>query len=98
MGLTRATLLRAAGQICFREQLWGKSKSYLLESLAADAHPLTLLALARLAEAIGDAGEAAEYFRKAALGLATFSTGSLGVAGSLWPGQRDTRTTLSRLA
>ena len=98
IGSTRATLSRAAGQICFREQLWGKSKSYLLESLAADAHPLTLLALARLAEAIGDAGEAAAYFRRAALGLATLSTGSPGVAGSLWPGQRDTRTTASRLA
>ena len=33
-GPIRAGLLRAAGMICLRQQLWGKSKAYLLESLA----------------------------------------------------------------
>lgn len=97
-GPARATLLRAAGQICLREQLWGKSKSYLLESVSADPNPQTLLALARLAEAIGDAGEATEYFRKAALGFAASSTGSPDGTGTLLRGQRDARTTAIPLA
>ncbi len=66
----RAALLRAAGLICLREQLWGKSKTYLLESLAVGKNPSTLLALARLAEAVGDEADAAAYFRDAALGFA----------------------------
>lgn len=66
----RAALLRAAGIICFREQLWGKSKTYLLLSLAADANASTLLALARLAQAVGDEAGAASYFRDAALAFA----------------------------
>lgn len=69
-GPIRAALLRTAGLICLREQLWGKSKTYLLESLATDVHPSTLLALGRLADAIGDDAEAAVYFRKAALEFA----------------------------
>ncbi|MGH6611732.1 MAG: heme biosynthesis HemY N-terminal domain-containing protein [Burkholderiaceae bacterium] len=63
----RAPLLRAAGMICLREQLWGKSKAYLVESLATMRHPATLLALARLAEATGDAAAAAAHYREAAL-------------------------------
>jgi HemY protein len=66
----RASLLRVAGLICLREQLWGKSKTYLLESLAADQHPSTLLALAQLSEAIGEEAGAAGYFRQAAVGFA----------------------------
>ena len=53
-----------------REQLWGKSKTYLQDSLAEDRHPSTLLALARLAEAVGDEAEAAAQYREAALGFA----------------------------
>lgn len=69
-GPLRATLLRAAGLICLREQLWGKSRAYLTESLAEDRSPSTLLALARLADAVGDEREAAEYYREAAIGYA----------------------------
>ena len=65
----RAALLRAAGLICLREQLWGKSKTYLLESITAEKHPSTLLALARLSNAIGDSDGAATYFREAAMGF-----------------------------
>jgi HemY protein len=70
-GPIRAGLLRAAGLICLRQQLWGKSKAYLLESLAADRDAATLLALARLADAIDDKREAASYFKEAAVAFAT---------------------------
>jgi len=66
----RAVALRTAGLLCLREQLWGKSRSYLTESLQIAKHPATLLALARLAEAVGDEAEAAGHYREAALGFA----------------------------
>lgn len=87
-GATRAALLRAAGVICLREQLWGKSKAYLLESLAVESHPATLLALARLADAIDDGENSAAYFKKAALEFATSSTLAPD-SPPLWRGQRD---------
>jgi HemY protein len=67
---TRAALLRTAGLLCLREQLWGKAKSYLTDSLQIEKYPATLVALARLAEAVGDDAEAAQYYREAALGFA----------------------------
>lgn len=67
---TRAVLLRTAGLLCLREQLWGKSRSYLNESLQIAKQPETLVALARLAEAVGDDAEAAQHYREAALGYA----------------------------
>ena len=73
-GPIRAGLLRAAGLICLRQQLWGKSKAYLLESVAADRDASTLLALARLADAIGDKSEAASYFKQAAVEFAKGET------------------------
>ena len=69
-GPIRAALLYAAGMICLRQQLWGKSKAYLLESLAASREAATLLALARLADTIGDEREAAAYFKEAAVAFA----------------------------
>lgn len=66
----RAALLRAAGMICLREQLWGKAKAYLVESLAIDKQPETQIALARLSEAVGDEANAATNFREAALDFA----------------------------
>jgi HemY protein len=66
----RAELLRAAGMICLREQLWGKAKAYLVESLAIDEQPETQMALARLSDAVGDEANAAANFRAAAIGFA----------------------------
>jgi HemY protein len=66
----RAVLLRTAGLLCLREQLWGKSKSYLGESLQISREPATLVALARLSEAVGDKAEAAEHYREAAVAFA----------------------------
>jgi HemY protein len=68
-----AALLRCLGLLCLREQLWGKARSYLEESLRAATHPATLLALARLAETIGDEAEAARQYREAALGFANLA-------------------------
>ena len=65
-----AALLRCLGQLCLREQLWGKARTYLLESLRLRVHPATSLALARLAEQTDQSGEAAVHFREAALGFA----------------------------
>ena len=65
----RAALLRTAGVLCLREQLWGKAKSYLMDSLKIEPDPATLVALARLAEAVGDEAEAATHYREAALGF-----------------------------
>lgn len=83
-GPIRAGLLRAAGLICLRQQLWGKSKAYLLESLAADRDASTLLALARLADAIDDKREAAAYFKEAAVAFATAATSVSASSEAVW--------------
>jgi HemY protein len=64
-----AALLRCLGLLCLREQLWGKARSYLEESLRLQSHPSTLLALARLNEMTGQDAEAARLYREAALGF-----------------------------
>ncbi|MFN7572221.1 MAG: heme biosynthesis HemY N-terminal domain-containing protein [Betaproteobacteria bacterium] len=71
-----AALLRCLGLLCQREQLWGKAKSYLEDSLRQQPHPATVLALARLAEALGDEAEAARQYREAALGYANLAGGA----------------------
>jgi HemY protein len=68
-----AAALRALGRICLRARLWGKARAYLEESQRIEPNPDTALALAELSEAVGDAGEAAQWFRDAALGLSARS-------------------------
>jgi hypothetical protein len=63
-------LLRALARICLRQQLWGKARAYLEECQRLGADPRTSLALAELAEAVGDPEAAGRHFREAALGLA----------------------------
>jgi HemY protein len=65
-----AALLRCLGRICLREQLWGKARAYLDESHRLAPDPESALALAELAEAIGEGEAAAGRFREAAIGLA----------------------------
>ena len=67
---SHAALLRTAGLLCLRDQLWGKARAYLEDSLRREAHPATQLALAQLDESIGDPEAAAEHYREAALGYA----------------------------
>jgi HemY protein len=62
-------LLRCLGLLCLREQLWGKARGYLADSLRLQPHPATLLALARLAETLGEEAEATRLYREAALGF-----------------------------
>jgi HemY protein len=83
---TRAVLLRTAGLLCLREQLWGKAKSYLNDSLHIAKHPATVVALARLAEAVGDDAGAAQHYREAALG---FSQSAHGAGDGARPGLRE---------
>ncbi len=63
-------LLRCLALICLREKLWGKARAYLEECQRLGEDAQTSLALAELAEAMGDGEGAARYFRKAALGMA----------------------------
>lgn len=65
-----ATALRCLGRICLRAQLWGKARSYLEESQRLESNPDTDLALAELAETVGDSERAAQSYREAALGFA----------------------------
>jgi len=89
-GPIRAALLRTAGMICLREQLWGKSKGYLQDSLTEASHPSTFLALARLAETVGEEAEAARQYREAALGFANLPSASTDSAMAvLRAGMRD---------
>ncbi len=69
-----AALLRCLGHLCLREQLWGKARTYLQESLRLRVHPATSLALARLAEQTDQQAEAAVHFREAALGFAKLTS------------------------
>ncbi len=73
-------LLRCLGLLCARDQLWGKARSYLQDSLRGDPHPATLLAMARLAETLGDESGAASDYREAALGFARLAADELPIA------------------
>lgn len=85
-GAVRVTLLRAAGMICLRQQLWGKSKTYLLETLALVRDANSLLALAKLAAAIGDEPGAASYFKQAAIEFARTSASETDSPPAQWRG------------
>ena len=65
-----AALLRALGQLCAHEKLWGKAQSYLEASLALEPAHATHLALARLHEQLGNAEAAQRHYRES-LQLAT---------------------------
>jgi HemY protein len=62
-------LLQCLARICLREKLWGKARAYLEECQRLGEDAQTSLALAELAEAMGDGEGAARHYRKAALGL-----------------------------
>lgn len=63
-------LLRTLGLLCEREQLWGKAIGFLTESQRLRPDAETSLALARIAEATGDAPAAQRHYREAALAFA----------------------------
>jgi HemY protein len=61
------SLLFAMGRLCLAQQLWGKARSSLEESQRIRPSTQAALALAELAECVGDAEEASRRFREAAL-------------------------------
>src|SRR5436305_435031 len=53
-------------RLCLQAGLWGKARSFLEASLSFDDARAVHLELARLAERLGDTGEAQRHFRRAA--------------------------------
>jgi HemY protein len=60
-------LLLALGRLCLAQQLWGKARASLSESHRLRPSATAALALAELAEAVGEPEESARCFREAAL-------------------------------
>jgi HemY protein len=58
-------LLLALGQLCVREELWGKARSYLEASLAIEPSHTACVQLGALLERTGQPGEANSIYRKA---------------------------------
>jgi HemY protein len=65
-----AMLLLSLGRICMRLQLWGKARSYLESSIGLQDNPEAYQALAEILEQVGEANEAAQYYRSG-LNIAT---------------------------
>jgi len=59
-------LLAALGRLCVQAELWGKARSFLEASLSFEDTRPVHVELARLAERLGDTGEAQRHFRRAA--------------------------------
>ena len=57
-------LLLTLGRLCYRNQLWGKARSYLEASLGIEARSDTYRELGQLLEKINQPKEAAENYRK----------------------------------
>jgi HemY protein len=61
-----AQLLATLGRLCAQAELWGKARSFLEASLSFEETRAAHLDLARLAERLGQSGEAQEHYRRAA--------------------------------
>lgn len=59
-----AALLRLAGELCIKEKLWGKARSYLESSIAIDARPSSYQIYGQLLEELGESVAASAAFRK----------------------------------
>ena len=57
-------LLLAAGRLCMANQLWGKARSYVESSLAADPTPEAYSVYGQLLTQLGESGAAADAFRQ----------------------------------
>lgn len=58
-----ADLLYAAGRVCIRDELWGKSRSYLESALSIRPTPAIYQAYGELLSAMGEGDAAADAFR-----------------------------------
>lgn len=59
-----AGLLLSLGNLCLRQELWGKAQSYLEASLSVQPGSAAHLALARLLERMGNQEEACRHYRQ----------------------------------
>jgi len=59
-------LLAMLGRLCAHAELWGKAKSFFEASLSFEESRTAHLELARLAERLGQPGDAQQHFRRAA--------------------------------
>ena len=59
-----AALLLTLGRLCKKNRLWGKARTYLTQSLEAQASPEACLELAALLEQQGANAEAARHYRQ----------------------------------
>ncbi|MGH8506469.1 MAG: heme biosynthesis HemY N-terminal domain-containing protein [Stenotrophobium sp.] len=57
-------LLETAGQVCTRNRLWGKARSYLEAVIRVAPTPAAYLALARMCSETQNPAEAASYYQK----------------------------------
>jgi HemY protein len=58
------SLLKAAAQVCMRNQLWGKARSYLESSVALRPDAATYQIYGQLLEKMGESDAAAEAYRR----------------------------------
>ncbi len=72
-------LLRALGDICARQRLWGKAREYFERALRQQPDPRTWLALGELHRVLQDAGASGEAYREG-LRQAVSGAGSPGSA------------------
>jgi HemY protein len=61
-----AALLATLGRLCAQAELWGKARSFLEASLSFEESRWAHLELARLAEHLGQPGDAQQHYRRAA--------------------------------
>ena len=61
-----AELLGTLGRLCTEAELWGKARSFLEASLSFEESRAAHLELARLAERLGQPGDAQRHYRRAA--------------------------------
>src|SRR5438105_8230699 len=61
-----AQLLATLGRLCGQAELWGKARSFLEASLSFEESRSAHLELARLAERLGQPGDAQQHYRRAA--------------------------------
>jgi HemY protein len=61
-----AQLLATLGRLCAQAELWGKARSFLEASVSFEESRAAHLELARLAERLGQPGDAQQHYRRAA--------------------------------
>jgi HemY protein len=66
MHASDAELLGTLGRLCTEAELWGKARSFLEASLSFEESRAAHLELARLAERLGQPGDAQRHYRRAA--------------------------------